>query len=201
MNFIFRYFLRKHIEPEREAYFYAGLASKWGFDLFNDNDFRQKIEFNKLETIEQDRIFNELAVTTLIYVIVLIDDKLKQDQIPDSRWEFWRDVRDSIAPMYLIMISSYKVPQQYVDMWGELIEMRLEEYYQRRKEAYNIWDQAGPEEKNELKKDTWIGLEALRISAMLHLTRGKAEPDDPLKKVLQSWLIGFHNKLMKRIGW
>jgi len=201
MNFILRYLFQKHIEPEREAYFLGGYASKWGFDLFKDKNFREKIEFEKQNQTEQDRIFNELVVTALVYVLVFIDDKLDQQQLKESRYHFWRNVLDSIAPMYLIRLSNYKIPQEFINTWEKLIDLRLTEFYERRQEAYQVWDEDGPDEPNELKKDTWIGLEALRISSMLHLTRGKAEPDHPLKNILRTWLIGYHNKLAKRIGW
>jgi hypothetical protein len=200
MNFLFRKLFRNTIPPAKEGDFLVRMVSGSAYQVFLDGQFRKLSNFEKQSQIEKDRIFNELVVTALILLVSAIRDNLPR--IERERQEFWQTVYEKIPDIFIDWLNDLKVEKNYVDIWRKLIDMRWEEYQEKQSLTRGIWiEELIKNQDSEKFNDAAVRVETLTVSSMLHITRGKAQRDDPLRKHLRTWLAVLNNKLEERIGW
>lgn len=199
MNFLFRKLFRKHVKPEQEGEFLIKVVCGSAHQVFLDEGFRKLVDFEKQSQTEQDRIFNELTVTALILLIFILDDLLSHLQT--ERFHFWKEVRAKAADLYVEWLKSLGIAGSFVEIWKKLIDLRLEEYQEESKRVSCLWQEEFKKEDSEKLQDMAVRVETLTVGSMIHITRGKAQPQDPLRRHLRTWVSVLDSKLQKRVGW
>ena len=180
-------FLRKifhhAIAPDDRARFLVEDAVEHAFKFFQDKTFRKEIKFDEMEQIEQDRVFNELEVTFVGFLYLLIENTL--DYLPAERKDYWHSVKSSVFPRFINWFKELGIEDEHIQTWEKLNDLRLDEYRLGLKETEKIWrSEIGKHNEDEKLQDETILLGAIVISAMLHIRRGQSSPTDPLKKML-----------------
>jgi len=186
-------FLRKIfqqvIPPDDRARFLVEDAVSSAFRFFQDRAFRKEIDFNKMEQIEQDRVFNELEITFLGFLYLLIENTL--DYLPDERKDYWNSVKGLIFPRFINWFRELGTKDRHIKTWEKLIDLRLDEYSRGLQETRDIWKEAMKDDRRGASKrlvDETVILGSVVISGMVHIRRGKSSADDPLKKMLGSFM-------------
>lgn len=203
MNIIFRK-LFKSIPPKEEADYLLKRANASAYQVFINPDFRRLTNFDKQSQVEQDRIFNELVVTAIVYVMLMINSWLDEDRVKADRIHFWMDLRDMISNVYVDYLKSLGIAGQHGDIWKKLIELRWDEYVDEQKNTRSAWAKEFAEHPDkDVLNEMAVRLETMTVGALIHITRGKAKSnaDDPLRRHLRTWLSTLEGKLYKRIGW
>lgn len=202
MNFLLKRIFRKYIPPEREAAFLVKVAAGSAYQVFLDDRFRALIRFGQHSEEEQNRIFNELVVTGLVLLALLINDSY--DEIIPERKEFWRSVREEVPLRFTGWLSEIGIAAEFAQIWKKLIQLRLEEYQADQIQTRHAWIEEmfrDQDRNDEALNDAAVRIETLVVGSLLHLTRGAAKPDDPLRKHLRTWLCVLDRKLAFRVGW
>jgi len=200
MNFIFRKLFGKVIPPEDEAGHLVKVICGSAHTLFLDQHFREMVNFEKQSQTEGDRMFNELVVTALLLLLAALKDRIYS--IEPRRQEFWRRVQAMAPACFFGWLEKIGVERQYLDIWKKLLDLRLEEYQERQSQTKQVWaDEIYKRPEEEQLNDAMVRVETLTVSSLLHISRGQAGKDDPLRRRLRTWLSVLNNKLEKRIGW
>lgn len=176
------------------------LVSGSAFSVFSDEHFREMINFEKRKQVEQDRIFNELVVTGLMLLLMMINDILPD--VEPGRKQFWLDIKEGIPILFAGWLKEIGVENKFAAIWKKLIYLRWDEYKREQIVTRRIF--SGGELaniQNEAFKDAAVRVETATVGSLLHLTRGKAKPTDPLRKHLRAWLSALDQKLETRVGW
>jgi len=203
MNIIFRK-LFKSISPEEEGKTLLGRANASAFSIFQDEGFRKLAVFFNQSQVEQDRIFNELCVTAIIYLMFIIEGKLYFERVVPERIRFWNSLHDMIPDLYVNYLKSLGIDEQNASIWKKLIQMRHREYKDNRRITRSAWTKELATSKVNPEFDEMaVRLETLTVGALDHITRGQAGPDfqDPLRRHLRTWLSTLEARLYKRVGW
>jgi len=199
MNFFFQKFFSKYLKPEEEGEFLVRLVSESAFCVFSDEQFRRMINFEKRKQVEQDRIFNELVVTGLVLLLMMISDFLPD--VDPERKQFWQDIKEGIPALFAGWLKGVGVEEKFAALWEKLIHLRWDEYKKEQAATRRIFFGAALGNiQNEAFKDAAVRVETTTVGSLLHITRGKAKPDDPLRKHLRAWLSALNHKLETRVG-
>jgi hypothetical protein len=196
MNSLIRKILGKHFTSEQWADFFVKETAESAGRVFNDSQFQKQARVKECSEEEYNRIFNEVQVTGIVYGILLVEDRARYAD--DGRESHWRDVAEKIPEIFCQWLGELGIPQEFVDIWKKLIDLRLDEYRQGTFETKDMLER----QENDLQegeKTILARLETVAVLSMLHITRGKAKPDDPLKKHLMTWLASLEANLSKNI--
>lgn len=199
MNILLKKFKRMAILPHQEASMLVRIATDSAFNIFTDEEFRKSIDFEKETQEEQDRIWNELAVTSLLFLLMFLDDYLKADD--SERRPFWSEVRNEIIPEFIKWLEELKIPSEFVEIWKKLIDLREEEIKDRRRITISALEKEISEENNPETRNAFIRLQTLIISGSMHITRGNDKKMILLKKYFGTWLGVLNSKLSEGVGY
>lgn len=169
------------------------VQSAWhhAFKLFRNREFRKLLNFNNLEQVEQDRIFNELTVTAVLLIMFILE--APDLRVPDDLKDYFQFLKDEIPKAHIAALKELGVEEEYLKTWHKLIDLRYEEYRKdklgMREAAMELESQEGPLTIEGLR-DIQILLPAqtLAIGALSHIRRGKLDENDPLFKILLKWV-------------
>jgi len=192
-------FKRIVIRPFQEASMLVRLVADSGYKIFTDEQFRESINFEKEKQEEQDRIWNEIAATGLIFLLSFLDDYLKADD--SDRRPFWVEVRNEIVPEFIKWLEELKIPDEFVKIWKKLIDLRMEEFKDKRQIAFDVLKKEFSDGDTPEFRNTFIRLQTLVISGSMHITRGDNQKVILLKKYLNAWLGVLNLKLEDGIGY
>lgn len=171
-----------------------------GFKMWKDPVFRELAGYDGKDDGEQDRIFNEVLVTTIIYAKAFLEDNLPY--IREDRREFWRAVEKSIPTQFYVFLGRIGIPSEQVMMWEKVYEQRRCEYLSDAAETRHAWAKELIESNNDILDYAGVRLGTISISAMLHIRRSKPEGDkDPLINYFRARLAMLENKLFAATGW
>lgn len=154
----------------------AQMIAESSFTLWKSKEFRDLINFDKIDQIEQDRIFNELEVTAL-GLLALYCEEFNKNKISNE-----------IIENFLDFLKKSGVDEKYIKIWRDLIAIRFDEYrkdYKIALKASKSWDDF---KSDDMLHITWARIETLSIDGMSHIRRGKMEEKDPLWELLRKWL-------------
>lgn len=157
------------------------------FQVFKDHEFRKMVNFSKLERREQDRILNELVVSGIALTTLRIETLADAGEF--SR-PFFEGIRNFLPVLYSRMLSRISSNQEYIDLWGQLIDLRCREYRKQQEKH---------EKKYTGKRSRltpWIEWTiTVSIGSLYHIRHGKTSSKDPLFKELNAWLIALASKI------
>ncbi len=96
------------------------------FELFQNAPFRREAGFEKIDQVEQDRIFNELVVAYLVLTMLLLEAPDLR-VAPDFRG-YLKNLNQQIPKAYVDHLKTLGVEAGYLKDWEKLIALRYEEY-------------------------------------------------------------------------
>lgn len=165
----------------------ANVVARVSFMLWQKEDFREMIDFDKISQTEQDRIFNELEVSFLGLFYLYLDNL--SSQLEDGmEKELVEKLKPSLKKGFIGLYEDLKIEKKFIDIWKELINMRFDEY----NEDFNSLMKEGIKEK-KLKDEKfrlfWARTQTITLDCLQHIRRGKLDHKDPLRKYLQDWIV------------
>jgi hypothetical protein len=178
------------------------VASVSAFELFKDKRFRRLAGFDKLSQTEQDRIFNELVVASIVLIMLVLE-------APDLRVAaelrgYLSVLNKRIPEAHLDYLRSLGVESEYILQWEKLIDMRYEEYSRDRHDVRAAAMQIESSEKrldlDGLSKiQMLVPVQAVAIGCHHHICRGNTEGRDDLFKLTLRSLSGLYIQIRVRL--
>jgi hypothetical protein len=169
------------------------------FKLFRDKQFRQLADFEQKSQTDQDRIFNELVVASIVLIMLILE-------APDLR----------VAGEFKGYLSKLikRIPKAHVDYlrasgvkskkhlreWKKLIDMRYKEYARDKHDVRATAMQIESSEKgldiDDLSKiQMLLPVQAVAIGCHHHICRGDTDGQDELFKMTLKALSKFYVQL------
>jgi hypothetical protein len=186
---------RMEYKARKIVLFGAGRA----FDLFRDKEFRRLLNFDQKDIEEQNRIFNELVVTNLTFLMLLLDQLIQEAEEIDEK-QYLEALRKAVPAYFKGFLRRIGISKHYLSLWNKLIEMRYteqsEEVLRARAAFLNHPD---PEMKEYALDKLLMIFQAVVFCLYDHLVRGKIKVGDPIYKYLQPYLVQVHKGYLKRI--
>jgi hypothetical protein len=180
----------------------AQAAAGSAFHLFKDKQFRRFAHFEQLSQTEQDRIFNELVLASLVLIMLVLE-------APDLRVS--REFRDYLADLnkrvpkaYVDHLKSLGIKTSHLRDWKKLIAMRYEEYARDRHDVRAAAMQIESSQKcldlDDLSKiQMLVPVQAVAIGCHRHICRGKTDGRDELFKLTLRSLSRFYVEIRVRL--
>jgi len=174
--------------PEELARAIIEKIANMSFGLFKNENFREMNNFNKLEITEQDRIFNEILVTGIALSILTfetLESRAKNERIKGS----YSEIQVEIASRYPNWLKELGGEENNIDLWRDLIKMRVEEYENDFKEN-----------EKEIKKRSDTPLPYIFVTAIggaKHISRSNKKIMDNIFKPFLKWNITLVNEILK----
>ncbi len=179
----------------------AGLvkaAAGSAFQLFRDKQFRLLADFEQLSQTEQDRIFNELVVASVVLIMLVLE-------APDLRVAgefrgYMADLKERIPKAHVDLLRGLGVEAKHRRDWEKLIAMRYEEYARDRHDVRAAAMQLESSNKvldlDDLSKiQMLVPVQAVAIGCHHHICRGKTEGRDELFKLTLRSLSRFYAEI------
>jgi len=198
MNFLVRKILGKYFTSDQWANFIVKETAESGRKVFDDSQFQELAKVKYLDKEEQNRIFNEIQVTGIVYSMIFTEQKRKY--LNENRANLWREVVEKIPEAFYIWLSELGIESKYIDIWKKLINLRLKEYQKGMIEMKNIFKKDLAAEPNERIKEFFYSLQTVALGGALHIARGEIKSNDPLKKHMVAWIRALHTDLAKKIN-
>ncbi len=101
--------------------------AKQAFNLFNNKDFRQLNNFERIDQVEQDRVFNEIVVSGIVLAI-LIFEKLNDKSQNKKYNQFYLEMQMELESSYGNWLRDLGSQEEHASLFKDLIKMRLKEY-------------------------------------------------------------------------
>lgn len=166
------------------------------YSLWKDSEFRKLANFAKLNNRQQDKIFNDLQVTALLYVYLFLEERSGKDN-GDS--VVYGDIKEYMVDEFLAMMESVDVSARNLTLWRKLIALREAEF--RKDFRYIVkesghWDAFGGE--GELLRNTWGRVIALSLGALGHISSDEElSVENPLWAMIRRWLVSIESELVQ----
>ena len=162
-------------------------AAGSAFELFRDTEFRRLASLEQLSQTEQDRIFNELVVASVVLIMLLLE-------APDLRMAtdfraYCAELRARIPRAHVSRLRSLGVEGEHLRDWERLITMRYEEYARDRHDvraaAMHIESLEKSLSVDGLSKiQLLVPVQATAIGCHHHVCRGNTDGRDELFKAI-----------------
>lgn len=175
------------------------IISHSSFTFWKQKEFREMVSFDDISQTEQDRIFNELVVSGVVFLMFILDSYVA-DQDANERRIVMSKVRDKVPEAYIKTLAGYGIEREFRRIWKKLIDLRLKEYLDNRRLAQEEAMYADEFKGKEEFKDIWVRIETIAIGCLFHIRRGKGETKDPLWKAIRHWLISLEADLGKLLS-
>jgi len=184
----------------------AGLvqvAAHNAFQLFRDKDFRRWVSFDIISQIEQDRIFNELVVSYIVLILLLLEAPDLRDPPREFR-DYLLALKDKIPKAHLDYLRKLGLEAEHLQGWEKLIELRYEEYAKDRHEVRSAAMQVESSEKaldlNTLSKiQMLVPVQTVAIGCHHHVCRKETKGRDELFKLTLRSLSRFYVHIRIRL--
>ncbi|MBI4120011.1 MAG: hypothetical protein HY454_00955 [Parcubacteria group bacterium] len=171
---------------------------KKAFELFKDKKFRTFINFYNQSEEEQNRIFNELVVTNVILLMLLLE-QIKRELTAEDHRDYVKALRQAAPSYFKDFIRRINIPEKYAGIWDKLVDLRYKEYDQETLEVRQAFFKEGGELAELAMHKNVMIFQAIAVGLYSHLMRGKIHPTDPLYRYLQPYLVSVHKGYLKKI--
>lgn len=180
--------MAKHVKsPEWAAEDVTDLIAKASFFLFRDKKFRLSFDnFDQMDQIEQDRIFNEIVVSGLVLAILMYETigELAQN---DEKRNYFVELKTEMESRYGNNLRELGVEEEFAGLWKGLIQMRAD-VYRKDYKKYKI------DIGDRLSVNPWTIV--VSIGGTDHVSRGKAKPESELFKIFRGWIFNLSEKIL-----
>lgn len=162
--------------------------------LWKSGSFREAASFFKLTNKAQDRAFNDLEVTALIYALFFLKERAVKRK---SESIVFLDIAEYLEGAFLELMAEARVNARQLMQWKKLIAKREAEYrlsvdYALRESAE--WGIFGAGDGDV--REAWGRILALSLGVLKYIRgNGKASVKDPLWPVLRRWLVSLEAEL------
>ena len=174
-------------------------GSEQALSLFNAPKFRTFIRFEKHSEEEQNRFFNELTVTNLVLLMLLIEQRAQEISEEDHK-EYVQALRLAVPVYYKDFLRRVGIKEEFASIWDKLIDLRYDEYATDMLEFRRRFMEEKSEALNEMALDNRVMIfQTVVLGLYSHLMRGKITKGDPFYKYLQEYLVSIHKGFIKRI--
>jgi hypothetical protein len=180
----------------------AQAAAGSAFHLFRDKQFRRLASFEQLSQTEQDRIFNELVIASLVLIMLVLE-------APDLRVarefrDYLADLNKKIPKAYVDHLRTLGIKSRHLQDWKKLIAMRYEEYARDRHDVRAAAMQIESSQKgldlDDLSKiQMLVPVQAVAIGCHHHICRGDTDGRDDLFKLTLRSLSRFYVEVRVRL--
>ena len=172
------------------------------FQLFRDNGFRNLVSFDRLNQVEQDRIFNELVVAYVVLVILVLE--APDLRVPREFRGYLADLKEKIPNAHLDYLRTLGIATEHLQDWEKLIGLRYDEYARDRHEVRSAAMQIESSEKDldwdDLSKiQMLVPVQAVAIGCHHHVCRGDTKGRDDLFKLTLRSLSRFYVDIRIRL--
>ncbi len=199
MNYFVIKILGKYFTADQWANFIVKETAELAGEVFNEPQFQELSKEKELDQEEQNRIFNEVQVTGLVYSMLFIEQR--RQFLDENRAILWREVINKIPDTFCAWLVEIGIEQQYIDVWRKLIDLRLREYKEARFGVRDILEEElRDEEGSDNIKDVYYCLEGVAIGSTLHIMRGKMKRDDFLRRHMKTWLVVLQQDLIRKMS-
>ena len=176
----------------------AGLiqvAAHQAFGLFRDKEFRRLASFDRLDKVEQDRIFNELVVAYVVLIILLLE--APDLRVPPEFQDYLRELKGKIPKAHLDHLRTLGVEDEHLRDWEKLIALRYDEYARDRHEVRSAAMEIESSEKaldlDDLSKiQMLVPVQTVAIGCHHHICRGETKGLDDLFRLTLRLLSRFY---------
>jgi hypothetical protein len=183
----------------------AGLvqvAAHNAFQLFRNRDFRRWGSFDIISQVEQDRIFNELVVSYIVLLLLLLE--APDLRIPREFRDYLKDLKKKIPKAYVEYLKTLGVAAEHLRDGEKLIGLRYEEYAKDRHEVRSAAMQIESSEKaldlDDLEKiQMLVPVQTVAIGCHHHVCRGETKGRDELFKLTLKSLSKFYVDIRMRL--
>jgi len=183
----------------------AGLvqvAAHNAFQLFRDKEFRRFVSFDIISQVEQDRIFNELVVSYIVLLLLLLE--APDLRIPREFRDYLKDLQKKIPKAYVDYLRTLGVAAEHLRDWEKLIGLRYDEYAKDRHEVRAAAMQLESSEKaldlDDLEKiQMLVPVQTVAIGCHDHVCRGETKGRDELFKLTLRSLSRFYVDIRIRL--
>jgi hypothetical protein len=183
----------------------AGLvqvAAHQAFQLFQDKEFRRLVSFDILSQVEQDRIFNELVVSYVVLIILVLE--APDLRVPTEFRDYLLALKEKISKAHLDYLRTLGVEAEHLQGWEKLVDLRYEEYAKDRHEVRAAAMQIESAEKaldlDDLSKiQMLVPVQAVAIGCHHHICRGETKGRDDLFKLTLRSLSRFYVDIRIRL--
>jgi len=183
----------------------AGLvqvAAHQAFQLFRDKEFRRLANFDILSQVEQDRVFNELVVSYVVLVILVLE--APDLRVPAEFRDYLRALKEKIPTAHVDYLRTLGMETEHLRDWGRLIDLRYEEYAKDRHEVRAAAMRLEASEKaldlDDLSKiQMLVPVQAVAIGCHHHICRGDTGGRDELFKLTLRSLSRFYVDIRIRL--
>lgn len=195
MRALLQKLIKVEAKPQEVAERLVRQLSVSAHKVFWEKKFRRLLSWEILSITEQDRIFNELQLSALLYTQGAIEQWAKR--YTGEKRVYWEQVGTKIMPTFLDFLEQIGVKAADMNMWRKLFDMRLKEYAEHYEIAREEWKDEFTDDEVEMGKVTsWIITVA--IDSATHITRGgELAEHDPVRRWLAAWLISLNRLLVK----
>jgi hypothetical protein len=162
------------------------MAAHQAFQLFRDKEFRRLVSFDILSQIEQDRIFNELVISYVVLIILVLE--APDLRVPSEFRDYLLALKEKIPRAHVNYLRSLGVEAEHLQNWEKLMDLRYEEYAKDRHEVRAAAMQLESSEKaldlNDLSKiQMLVPVQTVAIGCHIHVCRGESQGRDDLFKL------------------
>lgn len=169
---------------------FGQIIGQASFDFWQDQTFRNLVNFDNLSQTEQDRIFNELEVSALGLFSLNLDQAIKSAKSNEQEM-FYIKLKPALIEGFLSLFKKLGVEKQYINEWRLLIDMRLEEYRKDFEISLKESKKLKEAKDNSELQVLWAKIETISIDCLTHIRRGDVKEKDPLWRMLRRWLTGL----------
>ena len=183
----------------------AGLsqtAAASAYELFCGKEFRRIAGLERLSQGEQDRIFNELVVSFLVLIMLLLE--APDLRVPREFRNYLADLNKRISEAHVEELRTLGVETNHLRDWEKLISMRYEEYARDKHEMRGAAMQIESAEKR-LDLDglsriqLLVPVQTVSIGCHHHICRSNTDGQDDLFKQILKSLSKFYVELRIRL--
>ena len=177
-------------------------AAHYAFQLFCDKEFRRLVSFDNLNKVEQDRVFNELVVTHVVLVILILE--APDLRVPREFRDYLLLLKEKIPKAHVDNLRTLGVESEHLRDWEKLIGLRYDEYAKDRHEvrsaAMQIQSSEKPLDLDDLSKiQMLVPVQAVAIGCHHHMCRGNTKGRDDLFKLTLGPLTKFYVDIRGRL--
>lgn len=168
--------------------------------LWHESSFRKLVGFNKITNKEQDRIFNELEMTALGYLLLFLDERL-MDKKDDREFVVYINTRELMVEEFLSLMEDAGLTHYHLSLWRSLIKERMKEY---KSDTDFIMKESSEWEvfqgKDRVLMPTWARIVTVSASSLRYIRKNdKTSLEDPLWTCLRRWLISLEVDIIRSI--
>ncbi len=164
--------------------------------MFKSEDIRKLLKFDQVGRTEQDRFFNEMTVTNIIMLLLILDKQIIEADDPERK-EHLKALREQAPKFFNAFLKRIGIPKKYAKIWQKLVDLRYDEYDRDVIE----WRGALMDVNYEVATEkSFMIFQTMAFGLYHHLRRGKVDPKDELFKRVQGFLLPVYKGLMKKIG-